>query len=186
MQPSLVELESWNKEQQALFRQQVVANESKVAKEQTRSLTEDAIRKRKEREERKRLAAQKLAKEATNDIDAFSPAPEPAAKDEPLIAQERSIPTGTYTISIPAVSDEYQWYSPQHATFSTITSAQQTGVWLYPSDLNERARYGVFRSLWEQGYFMGSGIKFGGDYLVYPGPNTSHSTQRLFFSSFFL
>jgi tRNA-splicing endonuclease subunit Sen34 len=172
VQPSLVEIESWNNEQQASFRQQAVANEAKVAKEQTRSLSAEAMQKRKEREERRLLAAQKLAQEVIDDINTFSPVSELATKDEPSTTPGSSIPRGTYTISIPAVSDEYQWYSPHHATFSTISSAQQTGVWTYPSNLNERARCGVFRSLWEQGYFMGSGIKFGGDYLVYPGLKT--------------
>ncbi|EKM83044.1 hypothetical protein AGABI1DRAFT_34260 [Agaricus bisporus var. burnettii JB137-S8] len=176
-QPNLVEIESWNNEQQALFRQQTVANEAKFAKqEQSRSLSEDAIQKRKEREERRRLAAQKLAQDVNNDNGLFSTESEPVTKEATLATPQSSIPTGTYTISIPASSEEYQWYSPHHATFSTIESAQKAGIWTYPSNLNERARCGVFRSLSEQGYFMGSGVKFGGDYLVYPGdPLRYHS-----------
>ena len=33
----------------------------------------------------------------------------------------------------------------------------------------KNARIEVFRDLWKKGYFMGSGLKFGADFLVYPG-----------------
>lgn len=40
----------------------------------------------------------------------------------------------------------------------------------------KNARIEVFRDLWKQGYFMGSGLKFGADFLVYPGdPLRFHS-----------
>lgn len=178
LQPSLTDLETWSNEQQESFRQQIAANEIKTAnKENSRSLSEEALKKRKEREERKRLAAQKLALEADiEDINATTPTIDPSEG----MARERAIHTAhstmpdesasstNYVITIPAAS-EYSWYSPDRAVFATIEAAQKEGIWTYPSNLNERARCGVFRGLWEQGYFMGSGIKFGGDYLVYPG-----------------
>ena len=76
-----------------------------------------------------------------------------------------------YTISISASSSSLEWYSPNQAlaTHTTLSSAREAGVWTFPSTLAERARCGVFKDLWEQGYFMGGGIKFGGEYLVYPG-----------------
>lgn len=177
IQPSLSELESWNNEQQVSFRQQVAANELKAAKkDKSRPLSEEATKKRKEREERKRLAAQKLVQEVNaEDINVPSPSPETTQGEEETLDKTSRSATpelsalANYTITIPAIS-EYQWYSSDQVTFPTIVAAQEAGVWTYPSNLNERARCGVFRSLWEQGYFMGSGIKFGGDYLVYPGP----------------
>lgn len=33
----------------------------------------------------------------------------------------------------------------------------------------KNARIEVFKDLWKKGYFMGSGLKFGADFLVYPG-----------------
>ncbi|TEB36219.1 tRNA-intron endonuclease catalytic domain-like protein [Coprinellus micaceus] len=58
----------------------------------------------------------------------------------------------------------------------TIEAARQAGIWDYPANLQERARCGVFRGLWDQGYYMGVGIRFGGEYLVYPGdPLRYHS-----------
>ncbi|KXN82595.1 putative tRNA-splicing endonuclease subunit sen-34 [Leucoagaricus sp. SymC.cos] len=185
MQPTSEELKNWNKEQQDSFRQQITANEAKAnEKENKRPLSEQALQKRKEREERKRLAVQKLAEEANTEyIYVPSPLPEKLSKENPETTiklpqpppYEQSIASASYTITIPAAS-EYQWYSSDKATFTTIVSAQKAGVWTYPSNLTERARCGVFRSLWAKGYFMGSGIKFGGDYLVYPGdPLRYHS-----------
>ncbi|KAF5358036.1 hypothetical protein D9756_001932 [Leucocoprinus leucothites] len=177
-QPSISELETWNDEQQALFRQQVVVNEVKAAKKDIdRSLSEEALKKRKEREERRRLAAEKLAEESNTDETVAPPLVSVLSRlEEPSTIAEAPQPASSgqlaasanYTIMIPAAS-EYQWYRPDQATYTTIESAQKAGVWTYPSNLSERARCGVFRSLSAQGYFMGSGIKFGGDYLVYPG-----------------
>lgn len=172
LQPSLSDLEAWNDEQQASFRQQMAVNEIKSAKEgNNRSLSEEAMKKRKEREERKRMATQGPTFGAdTEDINT------PAQIVEPSQGEMRgnmsrithSTSSTGHVITIPAAS-EYQWYTPDEAIFPTIEAAQKAGIWTYPSNLNERARCGVFRSLSEQGYFMGSGIKFGGDYLVYPG-----------------
>ncbi len=136
------------------------------------------MKKRREREERKRATAQKLALETgAEDINvpAQSTVPSQGEAREKTIntshsatQAEESASSSGYVITVPAAS-EYQWYSLDKAVFSTIEAAQKAGVWMYPSNLSERARCGVFRSLWKQGYFMGSGIKFGGDYLVYPG-----------------
>jgi hypothetical protein len=50
-----------------------------------------------------------------------------------------------------------------------LDAARAAHVWSYPSNAEERARCEVFRDLWEKGYYMGGGSKFGGDWLVYPG-----------------
>jgi tRNA-splicing endonuclease subunit Sen34 len=178
LQPDLSSLESWNNDQHESFRKQIVANEAKAAKkENSRSLSEDAMKKRKEREERKRFAAKKLEEESkaedgetaflTTD-DSQPEVPAATAQEPQLSTSGQLVASANYTITIPAAS-EYQWYSSDQSTFTTIESAQQVGVWTYPANLKERARCGVFRSLWTQGYFMGGGIKFGGDFLVYPG-----------------
>ncbi|XP_075696066.1 tRNA-splicing endonuclease subunit Sen34 isoform X2 [Rhinoderma darwinii] len=41
--------------------------------------------------------------------------------------------------------------------------------WPYTGQKNHEARYKVFRDLWQKGYYLTSGGKFGGDFLVYPG-----------------
>ncbi|CAH2319235.1 tRNA-splicing endonuclease subunit Sen34 [Pelobates cultripes] len=41
--------------------------------------------------------------------------------------------------------------------------------WPYAGQAEHELRYKVFKDLWERGYFLTSGNKFGGDFLVYPG-----------------
>lgn len=48
--------------------------------------------------------------------------------------------------------------------------------WTYPQAANEKLHYRVFLDLWEKGYYLTSGTKFGGDFLAYPGnPMRYHS-----------
>ena len=50
------------------------------------------------------------------------------------------------------------------------------GLWTYPNTDKERLRYQVFEYLWSQEYYVTSGVKFGGDFLVYLGdPMRFHS-----------
>jgi hypothetical protein len=39
----------------------------------------------------------------------------------------------------------------------------------FPSSIKDRLRLTVFRDLWRKGFHLTSGLKFGCDYLVYPG-----------------
>ncbi|KAF9505603.1 hypothetical protein BS47DRAFT_1334307 [Hydnum rufescens UP504] len=79
-----------------------------------------------------------------------------------------------YTVHIPSTSDGLSWYNP--AEYDTLSAASAAGIWTYPSTYEERARCAVFRALSEKGYYMGGGIRFGGDWLVYPGdPLRYHS-----------
>lgn len=74
---------------------------------------------------------------------------------------------GTFTITIPSTSEVLTWYQPRR--YDTLVAARKADLWMYPSTSHERARCRIFRDLWEKGYYVGSGIKFGGEYLVYPG-----------------
>lgn len=48
--------------------------------------------------------------------------------------------------------------------------------WTYPQTEREKLHYRVFLDLWEKGYYLTSGAKFGGDLLAYPGdPMRYHS-----------
>ncbi|XP_064652166.1 tRNA-splicing endonuclease subunit Sen34-like [Lineus longissimus] len=48
--------------------------------------------------------------------------------------------------------------------------------WKFPQTTAEKHRYQIFKDLWEQGNYLTSGSKFGGDFLVYPGdPHLFHS-----------
>lgn len=44
--------------------------------------------------------------------------------------------------------------------------------WNYPTTEEEILRYKVFKDIWEEGYFVTSGEKFGCDFLAYPGIRT--------------
>lgn len=151
--------------------------EIKEAKDNAKShaLTAEALQKRKAREE-KRAAKARLASES-GEPDSFSmmlqpESPAVSAPGQPVEETSKSgiVSSAGYTVVIPTSSTTFEWYDADPScAYPTIAAAKEAGIWEYPSTLQERARCGVFRDLWEQGYFMGGGIKFGGDYLVYPG-----------------
>lgn len=49
--------------------------------------------------------------------------------------------------------------------------------WKFPVSQQEILRYKTFKDLWEKGYYITSGHKFGGDYLVYPGDPVKFHAQ---------
>ncbi|KAH9967972.1 hypothetical protein BC827DRAFT_1169438 [Russula dissimulans] len=116
-------------------------------------------------------------------------------RDAPVMPAREPAPStvgsAVYTISVPTTSDAFSWYEYGHGhgdedgevhpdvarhTYDTLGAARDAGVWSYPASAEERARCEVFRDLWEKGYYMGGGGKFGGDWLIYPGdPLRYHS-----------
>lgn len=51
-----------------------------------------------------------------------------------------------------------------------------TQQWHYPRTEQEQIKFKIFNDLWEKGYYLTSGSKFGGDFLAYPGdPFKFHS-----------
>ncbi|KAK0450698.1 hypothetical protein EV421DRAFT_1173271 [Armillaria borealis] len=158
-EPSLEQIKEWDSARLEFIQKQVSVAESLkgTSTPNTRSMSEEAVRKRREREQRKA--------KPTEEEEEVEPTPKTSVSGHPA-----------YNIVIPASSSSLKWYSPDACTHTSIDAAKAAGIWDYPSNLHERAKCGVFRSLWEQGYFMGGGIKFGGDYLVYPGdPMRYHS-----------
>lgn len=60
--------------------------------------------------------------------------------------------------------------------YTTLKDAFVAGVWAFPATLEDRARCAVFEDLHEKGYFLSTGLRFGGDFVVYPGdPLRYHS-----------
>lgn len=51
--------------------------------------------------------------------------------------------------------------------------------WAYPSTERDMLRYLVFKDLWGKGFFLTSGAKFGGDFLVYPGDPTRYHSHYI-------
>ncbi|KAJ7098069.1 hypothetical protein B0H15DRAFT_641668 [Mycena belliarum] len=156
IEPSVAELQRWNLQDKESSQRQLaqLAAAAKISP----GMSVEAVKKRKERE-LKRAAGAKLAG-AVPDSSLFSTS-ETAVVPQAADAQ--------YTVLIPASSTFFEWYNDSACLFTSIDSAKAAGIWEYPSTLHERAKCGVFRGLWEQGMYMGGGIKFGGDYLVYPG-----------------
>ncbi|XP_062606664.1 tRNA-splicing endonuclease subunit Sen34-like [Saccostrea cucullata] len=61
-------------------------------------------------------------------------------------------------------------------TESPYVDEEVPAVWSFPTTERDHLRYHVYRDLWNQGYFLSNGSKFGGDFLVYPGdPSRFHS-----------
>ncbi|KZT74135.1 tRNA-intron endonuclease catalytic domain-like protein [Daedalea quercina L-15889] len=181
--PSVDALRHWNAERAAAAKHQIGAAETKEASEKAAklSMSEEAIRKRREREERRAAAARAKALAEGEDGNApeASGSGSRAAPSAPF-EQRPSTPsaqaTPAYTITLPGSSSDLQWYSSEGCTYESVADAQAAGIWTYPADLHERAKCRVFRDLWEKGNFMGGGVKFGGDFLVYPGdPMRYHS-----------
>jgi tRNA-splicing endonuclease subunit Sen34 len=160
--PTKAQLLEWKASQTESKLQQLDAQQAKEvdAVVLSKSMSEDAIRKRKEREAKRAATA---AAKALSEDSVHTPPPPPP----PTTSTETS--GSVYNILIPATSSDMSWYSADSHSYSTLDEAREAGIWDYPSNLHERAKCGIFRSLWEQGYFMGRGITFGGDYLVYPG-----------------
>ncbi|KAJ7685032.1 hypothetical protein DFH06DRAFT_1074062 [Mycena polygramma] len=159
IQPSAAELQRWSVKEKEVAQLQLA--QLAAAAKDSPAMSEEAVKKRKERELKRAAEAAKAAGavlEADNSV--FDP--EIAGIPPPLVDTQ-------YTVIIPASSTSFEWYHDSTCVYTTIPSAKEAGIWEYPSNLHERAKCGVFRGLWEQGMYMGGGIKFGGDYLVYPG-----------------
>jgi tRNA-splicing endonuclease subunit Sen34 len=160
-----VELRRWDAERKAAIQLQAGKETTTEIVKKSRALTGAAIQKRKEREE-KRSRLNAMAAAAT---DGLSAGPSHLTEVvEALPSSSTSEHAQPHSVVVPTESS-FEWYRPDECTFSTVESAKAAGIWSFPTTLHEKARCAVFRDLWVQGYFMGSGIKFGGDYLVYPG-----------------
>ncbi|GAA5931147.1 hypothetical protein JCM3775_004946 [Rhodotorula graminis] len=108
---------------------------------------------------------------------AAAPAPSTPLPAPPA-PTSRDLSTVAYTIIIEPRSSSLAWYDPSlaSATYSTLDAAAAAGVWSYPQTPLQEARCRVFEDLWRRGHYMGGGLRFGGDFLVYPGdPLRYHS-----------
>ncbi|KAK7467078.1 tRNA-splicing endonuclease subunit [Stygiomarasmius scandens] len=180
-EPTSAQLKKWMTEQHAIVQHQQTLFEANVkdnkdVKGPDRAMSEEAIRKRKERELRRQ---QKLLEQQNSPLHLNDEQQNPSASistSQALSHTENETNSSSFNITVPAVSSSLEWYNSSSCSYTTIESAKEAGIWDYPSDLHDRAKCGVFRDLWEQGYFMGGGIRFGGDYLIYPGdPLRYHS-----------
>ncbi|KLO18836.1 hypothetical protein SCHPADRAFT_101584 [Schizopora paradoxa] len=184
--PGPEEKQLWEDQRATMIQKQLVqkakAKEDEGISPNNKSTSEAAIRKRQERELKKAAAAAaQKAKQESGDADLSVFNTEATSSGDPAVESGRETPSSKgpsqpYAITIPTSSNSVSWYHSDAHAFSTLDAARESGIWLYPSNEEERARCGVFRALWEKDYYLGNGIKFGGEYLVYPGdPLRYHS-----------
>lgn len=76
-----------------------------------------------------------------------------------------------YQINLVASSSSLPWFNPtsESITYSTLESAAAVGLFNYPATALQKVKCKVFEDLWKKGFFLGGGLKFGGDFLIYPG-----------------
>lgn len=132
-------------------------------------MSEKAQRKREQREARRAAATANKTDTATGLV----------VPEDPVQIHRPPQTAPGYTVIVPGTSTSFSWYTPAPHAYSTIQAAKDAGIWSYPSDLIERAKCAVFRDLWDKGNYMGGGLKFGGDFLVYPGTPTSVAFLQL-------
>lgn len=106
------------------------------------------------------------------------PPPSQAARVQKPERSRPPISSMPYTVIIQPSSIDMPWYDPDAATVTTLDQARATGLWHYPIDALQQARCNVFEDLWRKGHFMGGGLRFGGDFLVYPGQSRPSSFKR--------
>ncbi|KAI0050031.1 tRNA-intron endonuclease catalytic domain-like protein [Auriscalpium vulgare] len=173
--PTAAQIEAWDQVWKKDIAQQVarLEREASVGKED-RSMSEAAVEKRKAREEKRRLAIiQKQQAEGESADSVFAPPPAPPPESS---AGQPASSNIAYSVAVPTTSEEHAWYNQEGSTYATLEAARSAGIWSYPATEEEVAKCAVFRDLWEQGYYMGGGSKFGGEWLVYPGdPLRYHS-----------
>ncbi|GAA5848584.1 hypothetical protein JCM8547_004561 [Rhodosporidiobolus lusitaniae] len=131
----------------------------------------------KEGEETTGPPAAAAASTSTSTSSSFAPVPAP-----PVSCAQPSTSSLPYTILIEPSSSSFPWYTPASPSFTypTLDAAREAGVWTYPLNTLQEARCRVVEDLWRRGYYMGGGLRFGADFLVYPGdPLRYHSHFNL-------
>lgn len=82
-----------------------------------------------------------------------------------------------YSYLTPGTSSNSDWYQPSSSNQQgykatahlTLSSAAKAGIWNFPANRRDRALCAAFEALHAKGYYMGVGLRFGGDFVVYPG-----------------
>ncbi|KAH8983722.1 tRNA-intron endonuclease catalytic domain-like protein [Lactarius hatsudake] len=166
------QLESWDAQRQRGIAHQV--REAGRRKDEDRvpaAMDAAAQHKRAERDARRQRRLAEACRRCRT-----RPCKQHASTSTSTLHYDRRPPAAVYTVSVPPTSAVFAWYAPAAHEYETLDAAREAGVWTYPATEEERARCEVFRDLWEKGYYLGGGSKFGGDWLVYPGdPLRYHS-----------
>ncbi|RKP07733.1 hypothetical protein THASP1DRAFT_30458 [Thamnocephalis sphaerospora] len=156
------------------------ATDAELAAYQRQRVEEEEARDTAVRAERTALTAQHLARIDPQQVERPStPVDEQDSAVGKAVAAAKP-PAKSVTVHLPtAVPADAPWHSEtlNETAFDTLASARSAGVWLFPRTAAERRRLRVYHDLWRRGWWLGSGLKFGGDYLAYTDdPRQCHST----------
>ena len=125
-----------------------------------------------------RALERRRARQAAKQAKGQAPDETPEEKEQDVLAK---MPYVHHTHSTSAHLPAYHPATAEMNTgttnaYLTLQEAQAAGVWTYPSTLQERARCAAFEALHSKGFFLSTGLRFGGDFVVYPGdPLRYHS-----------
>jgi len=81
--------------------------------------------------------------------------------DESRIIKNRKELEGNEQISIPSVSSR--------KNINSTSSSSSSITWTFPMTEEDKHKFLVFEDLWEKGFYLTNGSKFGGDFLAYSG-----------------
>ncbi|KAH7107381.1 tRNA-intron endonuclease catalytic domain-like protein [Auriculariales sp. MPI-PUGE-AT-0066] len=172
--PSEEQLQQWTEARDQEVEAQhaaTAAQAKKHAEKAEKLLSPEALAKRAARQ------AAKARPGATAPLDLGTPLEE-QTPSSPATAPAPVTPEPVHFVEIPFTSASLPWHAStiDAHVYPTLSAARDAGIWQYPSTAHERARCAVFAALHARGYWMGTGIRFGGEYLVYPGdPLRYHS-----------
>lgn len=157
-------LKEWHRSRHEKIQEKKLATAGALARRKERWLQEnqgqEAKSKRKGREERKQQQKQ-------HDFFGEDPQKEKEEKEK----DTSDVGSMSHQVVIAATSLELPWHSVVVGknAFQTLSAAKRAGLWVYPSNVEQRAKCAAFESLREKGYYMSKGLRFGGDLVVYPG-----------------
>ncbi|WFD21490.1 tRNA-intron lyase [Malassezia equina] len=174
----------WEREEEKIRQQKM---RTLAQQKEQRGKIEAQLHAREGDEALKRRAARQAAK-ANNVAPSTSAEAGNELGESTCASQEESWERMAYVHDTPGSSAPLPGYRPCTAamqasrpgarvnTYTSLQDAYAAGVWTYPRTLTERARCAVFEDLHSKGYFLSTGLRFGGDFVVYPGdPLRYHS-----------
>ena len=173
--PTDAQLQAWvdERDRDVAAQHDAAAQQAKKhASEAEKKLSPEALAKRAARQ------ALKARSGAATPIDPLLPGIDTLVPPAPNSSSSSAPQEQVHFVETPLTSASLPWHADgaQVATYDTLAAARQAGIWNYPSNALEQARCAVFSELSKRGYWMGGGIRFGGDFLVYPGdPLRYHS-----------
>ncbi|CAG8527339.1 4069_t:CDS:2 [Paraglomus occultum] len=112
-----------------------------------------------------------------------SPSPSPLSESQQEVTITNDIPKleppRGFSPSVTTKTSSYlfPWYDDKNCSHASLEEARSQLIWTWPESDEDKTRYKVFKDIWEKGYYITSGSKFGSDYLAYPGDPLQYHSQ---------